>query len=313
MGATKEPQRGELAFIRRLQTELSSARHADTVPFGDDMAALLPGDGTLLGTTDMLTDGVDFESHRHSWYDIGRKAMAVNLSDCAAMAARPLGALCAVTLHEDLTIDDALALARGVRDCGARFECPLVGGDTNSWSHPTAICITIVGEPEPGRRPVRRDGACSGDRIFVTGRVGGSILGRHMDPQPRIATALAINRTLDPHAMIDISDGLAVDLAHVLDASHQGAEIDERALRAVIHPDAERLAQQDGGTAIEHALHDGEDFELLVVLPADVKPAACEHLGLLPLGRVIDGDELVLLTTDGKRRPIERRGWEHFR
>lgn len=314
--------KSETELIRRLRQQLTrppgaggggTASAAAPSDFVDDMAAISVSDPSLLWTTDMLMDGVDFESARHGWYDIGRKAMAVNLSDCAAMAVRPISALSAVALNNNLSVDQALDLLRGAHEFGLRFGCPIVGGDTNSWDAPTVVSITIAARSDAGHSPVRRDGAQPGDRIYLTGPVGGSILGRHMSCEPRIETALAINRNLAPHAMIDISDGLALDLWRILEASGCGAALDATALDAAIHPDAFRLAQRDGRPPREHALHDGEDFELIVVLPAGIGPGEYEPLGLLPIGQTDAGPGLRLQHADGRRVPIERRGWEHFR
>ncbi|MCK4341865.1 MAG: thiamine-monophosphate kinase [Phycisphaerae bacterium] len=315
-------QRGELEFIRRLRPLLAPsaadpALKADLrspfVDFGDDMAALAPTDPPLLWTVDMLMDGVDFDSQTHDWTAIGRKAMAVNLSDCAAMAVEPIAALCAVSLSNTLTMDNALDLLRGAHECGLRFGCPVVGGDTNSWDAPTAISISIAARALPGCHPVCRDGARPSDLIWLTGRVGGSILGRHMTFEPRLEAAVRISRGLHPHAMIDISDGLSLDLGRILEASGCGAVLEEAALDAVIHPDAVRLSAQDGRPPREHALHDGEDFELIVVLSPAASQQDCERLNLLPLGRITPQSGLFLETATGERRPIPLRGWEHFR
>ena len=164
----------------------------------------------------------------------------------------------------------------------------------------------------PGQTPVRRDGAQPGDRVWLTGPVGGSILGRHMTFEPRIAAALEINRRLRPHAMIDISDGLALDLGRILEASGRGAVIESDRLDAAIHDDARRLAADDGQPPRDHALHDGEDFELIAVLPADAAESECAGLGLLPLGVITAEAGLYLEEGDDGRQPIPIRGWEHF-
>jgi thiamine-monophosphate kinase len=306
----RKPAKGERALIRRLAAELP----ADITPvaFGNDLATLEPVAGGLLWTTDMLMDGVDFESSRHTWTDIGRKAMAVNLSDCAAAATVPVAAVCAVALNDRLSMDDALELFHGVRQCGAEFDCPITGGDTNSWAQPTVICITVAARPDANRAPVTRGGAKPGDRVYLTGRVGGSLLGRHLRPRPQIRTALTINRRLEPHAMIDISDGLAIDLWHICEASDCGAIIDEQSLKDVVHEDAVRLARKTRKSPSEHALHDGEDFELIVVLSPDASEQACGKLGLIPLGEITREARLVLREAGGRCTPIEIRGWEHF-
>jgi len=306
-----KPLKGERAFIRRLADELPA--DLGPVGFGNDLATLEPRPGGLLWSTDMLMDGVDFESDKHAWRDIGRKAMAVNLSDCAAAATIPIAALCAVALSDTLSMEDALELSRGVLQCGAAFDCPVTGGDTNSWAQPTVISVAIAARPDGENPPVTRDGGHAGDRIYLTGPVGGSLLGRHLDPQPRIATALEINRRLHPHAMIDISDGLAIDLWHICEASGYGAVIDRTLLDAVIHHDARVMAARTGKPSHEHALYDGEDFELIVALSSDVPPEDCRRLGLLPLGEITEQRELMLRDAGGRPSPLEIRGWEHFR
>lgn len=303
--------RGERELLRRLAAELPLL--PGPPGFGHDVAPLPAGGEGLLWTTDMLMDGVDFRSGQHTWHQIGRKALAVNLSDCAAAAVIPVAALCAVALEERLSLDDALELLRGIRDCGAEFDCPLVGGDTNSWQHPTVICISVAARPDGDHPPLSRAGARTGDRIYVTGKVGGSLLGRHLNPTPRLRLALELNRRLGPRAMIDISDGLAIDLWHICEASGCGALLEETALEAVIHPDARRHARQTGKPPREHALYDGEDFELIVILPPDVPAADCRQLGLLPLGEITARRELVLRDAAGRQTPLEIKGWEHFR
>lgn len=283
------------------------------MPFGDDMASL-PGSANLLLTTDMLMDGVDFDSSRHDWRAIGRKAMAVNLSDCAAMGCAPRVALCGLVLSDDMTQDDALEIIRGVRACGDEFGCALVGGDTNSWPNPAVIAVTVAAQCEAGLRPVLRSGARPGDVVYVSGALGGSILGRHMTFVPRVELGLELNRRFAPHAMIDVSDGLSVDLRHILEASGCGAELDRGLLQRAVHEDAARLSAQDGLSALHHALHDGEDFELLAVLDAATPAEELTQLGLLPLGRIASGPTRLLLSGGGEAtEEIEPRGWEHFR
>lgn len=313
MARTEPPLRGERELLCAIGRELMQSSAAGALPFGDDMAALDPADPSLLWSTDLLSEGVDFDSGRHAWADIGWKAMAVNLSDCAAMAVRPVAALCAVCLNDRLSTEEALELLRGIVECGRAYGCPLVGGDTNSWRHPTVVCLTVAGRAEPGVALVRRSGARAGDLLYLTGRVGGSILGRHLRPQPRIDAALEIARTLRPSAMIDISDGLGIDLWHICEQSGVGAELDETLLAAAIHPDAFALSQKSGRLPQEHALEDGEDFELIVAAPRPADPELAGRLGLLPLGRIVAEPRLALRAADGTVRVIEPRGYEHFR
>lgn len=304
----KAPRLRERDFIRQLAPRIA-APQGSPVPFGDDMALAAPLD--YLATTDMLMDGVDFESEHHAWRDIGYKALAVNLSDCAAMAAAPISALVAVALDDRLAQPQIDELMTGILACGQEYGCPIVGGDTNSWSKPTVISITVFGKPPTRRGPVGRHTAEVGDKLYVTGQLGGSILGRHLRPKPRLALAIQLAVKASVHALIDISDGLAIDADRVAEASGVGIELDEALLPAIIHPDAERLAAQTGRTPLEHALHDGEDFELLAALPTWAGPGA-QKLGLLPVGRVIAENGLWIATAAGERKALEPRGWEHL-
>lgn len=304
--------RGEIELVRRLRG-LLAASETVTPGFGDDMALLESGAQPLLWTVDMLMDGVDFDSRVHPWAIIGRKAMAVNLSDCAAMAATPVAALCAVSLSNALSMDDALELLRGAQECGRRYGCPIVGGDTNSWSAPTVISISVAARCVAGGPPVRRDGARPGDRVWLTGPVGGSLLGRHLEFEPRIELARQIAQRLRPHAMIDISDGFVLDLARVLEASGCGAILEEPGVDAAIHADALRQSEADGQPPRAHAFYDGEDFELIVVLPAEAPLQVCEELRLLPVGRIVSERGIWLAPTAGAPVPVEIHGWEHFR
>ena len=197
-----------------------------------------------------------------------------------------------------------------------RFHVDLIGGDTNAWNGPLVICITLLGEAT-GRGPVRRSGAMPGDVILVTGPLGGSLhAGRHLHPEPRVAEALAIHERAPLHAMIDISDGLASDLAHILTESGDlGAVLDESAIP--IHPDAHDLSHRDGVPVIEHALCDGEDFELcIVVAPEHAARLLAEPPAgttLIPIGEITAAQGLMLRTSDGTLRPISSRGFDHFR
>lgn len=310
-GMGPQPAKGERALIARIGAQLRrTAGTRAEVPFGDDMAAV--GRGDLLWTTDMLMDGVDFDSHLHSWAEIGRKAMAVNLSDCAAMGVRPISALCAVALENRLSMDDAEQLLVGAMTLGQRHGCPITGGDTNSWDHPTVVSITVAGLADPGTHPILRSGARPGDQIFVTGKLGGSILGRHLQFEPLVDLGLRLNGEFRVRAMIDISDGLLVDLGHIIDESGCGAEIREDLLQRVIHEDALKLAAKSGRRSIDHALSDGEDFELIVVLPRDVAIGEEWAARLLPIGVMTAGSTIQMKHENGDVMVLEQRGWEHF-
>jgi thiamine-monophosphate kinase len=305
-----EPK-SERIFISALPDILSTKSGVGGIPFGDDMAGL--GKPDWLWTTDMLMDGVDFDSRAHQWRAIGQKALAVNLSDCAAMGVRPRAALVALALENRLSMADATELMRGIADVAARYRCDVTGGDTNSWEQPTVISITVAARPESRQKPVLRSGGQPGDRIFVSGRIGGSILGRHMTVRPRVGLGLRLNRGFPPTCMIDVSDGLSRDLWHICEASACGAELDETAVFNAIHPDAVILAQKTGRSPLEHALHDGEDFELIVGLRGTFPESTLRPHRLIEIGRLIAERELFMVDAAGERRILDKRGWEHFR
>jgi len=298
----------EQAFLEWLRGQ---DRSAESVPIGigDDCAAVRVGDQDLLITTDMLLDGVHFDSGEHTPEQIGRKALACSLSDLAAMAARPVAAVAAAALTTGRGIEFAQRMFVGMAEIAERFGCPIVGGDTTSWSQPTAVTVTMLGRCPAGRPPVRRCGATPGDTIYVTGPLGGSLLGRHLTFEPRIELADLLADRCDLHAMIDISDGLAIDLSRVCQASGVGAALDELLLEAVISDDARALSATDGVAPLQHALADGEDFELLVVMPA-LPPDDDLLTDVKPIGQVTPA-HLRLRHKDGTETPLEPAGYDH--
>jgi thiamine-monophosphate kinase len=282
---------------------------------GDDAAVLrLAEVDECAMTVDLLTDHVDFELDRVDPRRVGRKALAVNLSDLAAMAARPLAGVVAVALPRVGGLELAIQLFEGMIPLAERFSLAIAGGDTNSWDGPLVISITLLGAVT-ARGPLLRSGAKPGDRILVTGAFGGSILGRHLDFEPRVDEALLLAERYELHAGIDASDGLSVDLNHLVEESGCGAVINLDAVP--IADDARRLAERldDGSTALDHALGDGEDFELILAAPPDAaaRMLAEQPLGI-PLGEV--GQFIAepgLWQTDRRhgRRKLTSRGWEH--
>jgi thiamine-monophosphate kinase len=282
---------------------------------GDDAAVLrMAGVDECVITVDLLTDHVDFELAEVDPRRVGRKALAANLSDLAAMAAKPLAGVIAVALPRPGGMDLAVALYEGMLPLAERYELAIAGGDTNSWDGPLAISITLLGEVT-GQGPLRRGGARPGDRIIVTGSFGGSILGRHLNFEPRVREALALHARYELHAGIDVSDGLSLDLAHILEESHCGAVLQADAVP--LADDARRLADKlaDGSTPLDHALGDGEDFELILAVPPhEVQRMLAEqplHVPLSDIGEFVAEPGLWLQDAGGGRRPLTPRGWEH--
>ena len=276
---------------------------------GDDAAVLRMAEvDECVVTVDMLMDQVDFHLTDVDPRRVGRKALAANLSDLAAMAAKPLAGVIALALPRQGGLELAMALYEGLLPLAEEHQLAIAGGDTNSWDGPLAISITLLGEVV-GRGPLCRSGARPGDRIIVTGSFGGSILGRHLDFEPRVREALALHAQYELHAGIDVSDGLSLDLAHVLEESHCGAVL--RAEAIPIAGDARRMA--DGSTPLEHALGDGEDFELILAVPPQEarRMLAEQPLGvpLSDIGQFVAEPGLSIQDAAGPARPLTPRGW----
>src|SRR5207302_7202903 len=300
---------GEFAFIDWLRRRTPAAGRVLIGP-GDDAAAVAwpPGPPCLV-TTDMLLEGSCFILEEAGPRLVGRKAMAVNLSDIAAMAGRPVAAVVSVGLPRQGGRALAEELYLGLRQPADAFDTAIVGGDTNSWDGPLVISVTIVGEAT-GRGPVRRAGARPGDWLFVTGPLGGSILGRHLTFTPRVREALQLHQLVDLHAMIDVSDGLAADVDHICKESCCGAVL--RALAIPIHADVQRLG--DSRSTLEHALADGEDFELaFAVSRTDGKRLLATQpiagLTLTHVGECVDDG--LWIEENEQRRPLQPSGFVH--
>ncbi|MBN9517357.1 thiamine-monophosphate kinase [bacterium] len=278
---------------------------------GDDCAVLAPAGRPLLVTTDLLTDGTDFILAEVGPRAAGRKAMAVNLSDVAAMAGVPTAAVVAVALPRGGGRSLGEELYVGIREVADEFGVAVVGGDTNSWEGALVVTVTLLGEAT-ARGPVLRSGAKPGDWVMLTGPVGGSIRGRHLTPTPRVREALRLHNLVDLHAMIDLSDGLAADLNHVLEESRCGAVLDAAAIP--IHADAVELAKTSGKTPLAHALGDGEDFELLFTVSAAdgaalLRDQPVPGVTLAKVGECVG--EGLWLEEGGARRPLAPAGWVH--
>ncbi|MBO0701128.1 MAG: thiamine-monophosphate kinase [Zavarzinella sp.] len=301
---------GEFAYIDWLRRRTPAAAGVLVGP-GDDTAVLRPPSRPLLVTTDMLLEGSCFRLAEAGPFRVGRKAINVNLSDIAAMAGVPTAAVVSVGLPRTGGRELAEQLYLGMRDAADAFGVPLVGGDTNSWDGPLAISVTMLGEATD-RGPVLRAGAQAGDWVLVTGPLGGSILGHHLDFTPRVREALELHESADLHSMIDLSDGLSRDLHHICDESRCGAVLFADAIP--ITDAARQLAARDGRPALDHALADGEDFELVfTVSPADgerlVREQPVPGITLSRIGEVLaDG---FWLERAGRREKLEARGYEH--
>jgi thiamine-monophosphate kinase len=299
----------EFAYIDWLR-RLTPAHPRVLVGPGDDTAALrlTPGVPCLI-TTDMLLEGSCFVLAEAGPRPVGRKAMAVNLSDIAAMAGKPVAAVASIGLPRQGGRALAEELYHGLREMADAFEVALAGGDTNTWDGPLVISVTIIGEAT-GKGPVIRAGARPGDWLLATGPFGGSIRGKHLDFTPRVREAIQLHSIVCLHAMIDVSDGLAADVHHICEESRCGA-----VLRAEGIPIADAVSNlKDGQSPLEHAFSDGEDFELVFAVSPDEARRLLQTQPVLgiTLSHVGECVERGLwLEQDGRRQPLAPSGYVH--
>jgi thiamine-monophosphate kinase len=303
----------EFRLIESFRAAIGSAPHV-LIGIGDDTAVVERSDGQVLLAADMLLEGVHFDLATATPFQVGRKVLAVNLSDVAAMAGRPKYVLVSLALPRQLSEEHGgrftEQLFEGLHSLAEEFDTAIVGGDTNSWDGPVVINVAIVGEVSSGEA-VTRSGANPDDWIFVTGSLGGSITGHHLDFTPRVHEALALRKACQLNSMIDVSDGLVADLYHILEESNVGA-----CLSAASIPISEAAAgTTDDRTSLEHALGDGEDFELLFTVSAEDGQRLVSNNPLaIPLshvGEIVDGDSCRLRDNSGKEITLPRLGWSH--
>jgi thiamine-monophosphate kinase len=264
----------ELEFIQwlRQQSGFPDRKGAGRVVLGiGDDASLIQfaGDEQCVVTTDMLMDGVHFRLADHGPERAGRKALAVNLSDAAAMAAEPVAAFVSLALPQDEAGSLARRILSGMVPLASEFNVEIAGGDTNCWSGPLVISVTLVASCSAGLA-LRRAGARPGDALLVTGELGGSILGKHLDFTPRVREARQLLASHPLHAGCDLSDGLALDLWRMTEESGCGAVVEEAAIPISDAAHQFSRSSETSLSPLEHALGDGEDFELLLACASDV-------------------------------------------
>ena len=304
-------------WIRRQPGARAAAGAGVRVGIGDDMAVLEVGGEGVLVTTDLLLEGVHFDLARATLEQVGYKAMAASLSDCAAMAAEPWCAVVSVALTAEAGEAAARRLYEGLAAAARRYGCPLVGGDTTSWERPLAVNVTMLARAK-GVEPVLRSGAKARDAVFVTGELGGSLAGRHLEFEPRVAEARQLAQMVRLHAMIDVSDGLSQDLDHICQESQVAAVIEAAAVPVSAAARAGELA--GGKPALEAALGDGEDFELLFCVGAEDAERLLREwpgvspVGLTRIGTIVERREQgrLWLRRGGREEVLAPRGWKHL-
>ena len=324
---------GEFGLIERLSAELKYQTGV-LKGVGDDAAVLDFGDRWLLFTTDAVVEGVHFRLEHVTVEDIGYKALAVNISDIAAMGGKPTYALLTVGLPDRITIKDVEGLYRGLKEAAAAYGVQLVGGDTTR-SPVLILNIALLGEAPPFK--VRyRSGALPGDIICVTGSLGGAAAGlflqenehlqcpeplrnfllrKHRRPEPRVEAGLVLSAISQVHALIDISDGLASEVRHIAYASRVGCQIFKAAVP--IEPAAKLVGQRAGLDPLDWALYGGEDYELLFAIAPEATGEVSEALAgcgaaCLPVCRVLQEQGLWLVLPDWHLLELTKTGFDHF-
>lgn len=310
------------------------ATHPGALGLSDDAAVITPPKGCdLVLKTDAIIGGVHFFADDAA-NDVARKALRVNLSDLAAKGSRPLGFLLSLALPKDIGEAWLADFANGLRGDAVLYGCPLFGGDTDRTPGPVTISIAMFGSVPQGRM-VRRAGAKPGDRVFVSGTIGDAALGlalrkaggtgwklsaaqrqhlleRYLLPQPRNDLAEAVREHAS--AAMDVSDGLAGDLAKLCRVSQVAAEIEVARVPLSAAAQAVLAAQ---ASMIETALTGGDDYEIVCTVPESKTSgfraaAQAAHVPVTEIGRIVAGEGARFVGPDGKALSFKRASFSHF-
>ena len=329
--------RSEFDFINSLRQRVGSSSQSIATGIGDDAAVFRNSSGkeTVI-STDLLVEDIDFRRPTTPPYLLGHKALAVSLSDLAAMGSRPLWSLISIGVPEDVWESDFInRFYDGLLDLANRYGVQLIGGDTSRTNERLVIDSIAIGECSAGHA-VKRDGASVGDQIFVTGSLGAAAAGlrlierganlgdedlqkldhvllRQLRPEPRVGWGIVLGEERIASSMIDLSDGLSSDLNHLCAASNVGALMD-----ASLLPIDERVVELCGRRALDPlqlALHGGEDFELLfTVKPENVArlPRRVDGVEIKRIGEVMTANYGVKISEGSRIWDLTPGGWKHF-
>jgi len=314
----------EQMLISRIRRSAVRRGKGVVTGIGDDCAVLrAPRGHQVLATTDFTLEGIHFRREWHSPEVVGHRCLTRGLSDIAAMGGEPLAVFLSLALPKKLPQSWVDGFMKGLLELAGEFKVPLAGGDTAESPTGVLADILVLGSVPKGKA-ILRSGAKPGDRIYVTGQLGGASaalkelvagkkirprdFARHFHPVPRIAAAGLLRGGGLATAMIDLSDGLSTDLNHVCEESRVGAQV----LAAAI-PKAS-VGRTRNKVDLSQALHGGEDYELLFTAPPG-KPIP-EHIANVPvslIGRITRSRKVLLVNEKGGSRELKPAGWEHFR
>ncbi|MFC1501828.1 thiamine-phosphate kinase [bacterium] len=329
----KLDQVGEFGLIDRIRKLVDVPSEGIVLGIGDDAAVFrtVPGHLAVM-TTDALAEGVHFDLSYTPLESLGWKALAISISDIAAMGGIPKYAVVSMAIPENWSVEDVESFYKGMARCGHTYDCTIIGGDTVGSKSGCFISVTVVGEVEKDS-VVQRNGASAGDMLCVTGSLGESRTGREvlksktdvqefprsvkrfLEPRPRIREARELIReTGDVTAMIDISDGLASEIHHLCRESGVGCIIREENIP--ISDEAVQWTKHKELSPVQFVLQSGEEYELLFT----VKKSKFEtwqknppkEINIIPLGGIVKRKKDIYLVRNGKRFPITLHGWDHF-
>ena len=314
----------EKALITRLRRQARTGNRVMT-GIGDDSAVLrFPPGHEVLVTTDFTLEGIHFRRQWHAAESVGHRCLTRGLSDIAAVGGEPIAAFLSLALPRDLPQNWVDGFIRGLLKLATRFGVSLAGGDTAQSPDGILADIVVVGSVPPGKAMLR-SGARPGDRVYVSGTLGGSAatlermrakpksklnprdFAAHFFPEPRLGLGRALGEKGLASAMIDISDGLSTDLAHICEESGVGAEIEKESIpKAAIGKPAQEVD-------LRFALHGGEDYELLFTVPRGRRiPARIAGVPVTQIGHIIRGKRVFITTKSGEVQELVPKGWQHF-
>ena len=315
--------RGEFGFIDMIRQRFDVP--VGMLGIGDDCAVIPAGESEFIYSTDMLMEGVHFLRDAASPEDIGWKSLAVNLSDIAAMGGTPTATFLSIALPKDVQGEWAVRFIAGYEELSRKFNVPLLGGDTTSSLRDIAINVGVLGRAPLGKS-VKRSGASVGHGIYVTGNLGDSagglqailnnwdktqevdsLIESHIKPMPRIEEGQALMNTGLIGAMMDISDGIASDIRHILKASRVGAEV--HLDRIPMSDNLKWACEKYGKNAYALAVGGGEDYELLFTASADIEDQV--DFPIYRIGEIVPGNSLIW-RENGCPVDFDIKGFSHF-
>ncbi len=330
---------GEFGLIDRIQHILPTAKHNDLIlGIGDDTAIIrLDSKRVMFVTCDIQVENQHFRLENTTTYQLGRRAMAVNLSDIAAMGGNPTFALISLGFPRTILLEDFDSLFAGMKDELSEFDVAVIGGNLSHSESGLIIDITLMGEAAQSEY-LTRSGAQPGDKIFVTGNLGNSGAGfqvlqkfgtkfpqqyerfvnAHLQPKARVAFGQKLAHSKLATAMIDVSDGIASDLNHICEMSKVGAEIRQSKLPA--DHELHSIIEFSGKNFTELTMHSGEDYELLFTVKPDTALQKLQSISVetgIPvteIGTILPkGSGYYLINEKNQKQKIQPSGWDHFR